>query len=395
MNNNINNTEDNYNINNEENKNENNNFEDKKDFKLQTKNKKSIIVQKRKIEDYEIGQRLYERGNKFKMRRQKKIEKMKTEILNNSPKYNFKPKLCKGTLELTKNNYRKMKIEDRLIKLGKEREQKILRKITEKKFDEENKNNNSLSLTNRKNKKKYLTRNKSADVFNKLYKEKDILKKKAEHKEKIYLKKNFPFKPKITDMAKNMKNDKYKEIINKYNEKQQKKKEKILQKEEEEKFNNQKSKEKSKKFNNINNTKRPKNYFLSKNIKNTKLRSKKPINNKLYNEYKEENSKNNFDEKFNKEIEEKRKKNLDMKANDIMKKIKEYKFKEIFDLLDLNKEGFLSYANISFINIEPHILEALSPLIGEIYRNKNKKIFFKEFKSITKESLSKCMMEEV
>jgi hypothetical protein len=371
----------------------NNNSEENKDIKLKNKNKKKIIVRKRKLKDYEIGQRLYERGKIFKVRKQRNLEKLKTEISMNSPRYDFKPKLYNRNIKSTKNNNRNIKIEDRLINLGKLRDQKILRKITEQKLYEEKKSND-LSLTKGKNKKKHLTRNKSADIFNKLYNDKDILKKKAEKNEKIYFKKVFPFKPKITDMAKNMKKDKYREIINKFNEKQQKKKEKILEKEEEEKSNNQKSKEKFKTINIIN-TKRPKNYFLSKNIKNAKLSSKKPLKNKLYNTYKEENSENDFDEKYKKEIEEVRKKNFDMNANDIIKKTKEYKFKEIFNLLDIKKEGFLSYGNISFINIEPKILEALSPLFREIDRNKNKKIFFNEFKNITNESLSKCMLEYV
>ena len=395
-NNNINNTDNKnaYKYNKEENKMENNNnSEENKDIKLKNKNKKKIIVRKRKLKDYEIGQRLYERGKIFKVRKQRNLEKLKTEISMNSPRYDFKPKLYNRNIKSTKNNNRNIKIEDRLINLGKLRDQKILRKITEQKLYEEKKSND-LSLTKGKNKKKHLTRNKSADIFNKLYNDKDILKKKAEKNEKIYFKKVFPFKPKITGMAKNMKKDKYREIINKFNEKQQKKKEKILEKEEEEKSNNQKSKEKFKTINIIN-TKRPKNYFLSKNIKNAKLRSKKPIKNKLYNTYKEENSENDFDEKYKKEIEEVRKKNLDMNANDIIKKTKEYKFKEIFNLLDIKKEGFLSYGNISFINIEPKILEALSPLFREIDRNKNKKIFFNEFKNITNESLSKCMLEDV
>ena len=396
INNNINNTDNKnaYKYNKEENKMENNNnSEENKDIKPKNKNKKKIIVRKRKLKDYEIGQRLYERGKKFKVRKQRNLEKLKTEISMNSPRYDFKPKLYNRNIKSTKNNNRNIKIEDRLINLGKLRDQKILRKITEQKLYEEKKSND-LSLTKGKNKKKHLTRNKSADIFNKLYNDKDILKKKAEKNEKIYFKKVFPFKPKITDMAKNMKKDKYREIINKFNEKQQKKKEKILEKEEEEKSNNQKSKEKFKTINIIN-TKRPKNYFLSKNIKNAKLRSKKPTKNKLYNTYKEENSENDFDEKYKKEIEEVRKKNLDMNANDIIKKTKEYKFKEIFNLLDIKKEGFLSYGNISFINIEPKILEALSPLFREIDRNKNKKIFFNEFKNITNESLSKCMLEDV
>ena len=204
VNNNINNTDDKnsykQSINNEENNMENNNnSEEKKDIKLKNKNKKKIIVRKRKLNDYEIGQRLYEKGKKFKVKKQRNIEKSKTETPKNSPRYDFKPKLYNQNLKSTKN--RNMKIEDRLINLGKVRAQKILRKITEQKLYEENKNND-LSLTKGKNRKKYITRNKSADIFNKLYNDKDILKKKAEKKEKIYFKKVFPFKPKITDMAK-------------------------------------------------------------------------------------------------------------------------------------------------------------------------------------------------
>ena len=192
-----------------------------------------------------------------------------------------------------------------------------------------------------------------------------------------------------------MGNDKYKEIINKYYDKQEKKKEKILEKEEDEKNNNIKKTKTEIKNIEIVNNKNPKKIFKSPTINNKKLKSQKPIKYDLYSPKKEEKSKNYLSENNNKEINKERKKNFDRNAKDIIKKIKDYKFKEIFDLLDNNKEGFLSYSNISFINIEPKMLEALSPLIGEIYRNKNKKIFFNEFKNITSESLSKCMMEDV
>ena len=61
--------------------------------------------------------------------------------------------------------------------------------------------------------------------------------------------------------------------------------------------------------------------------------------------------------------------------------------------LDKNNEGFLSYSNISFTNVEPGIMEALTPLIVEINKNKDKKIFFNEFKMLTNDSLIKYMME--
>ena len=77
-----------------------------------------------------------------------------------------------------------------------------------------------------------------------------------------------------------------------------------------------------------------------------------------------------------------------------MKKLKENKLKEIFKLLDKNNEGFLSYSNISFSNVEPGIMDALTSLIAEINKNKDKKIFFNEFKMLTNDSLIKYMMED-
>lgn len=353
--------------------------------KNKLKNNNKTFVQSRQRKGEEIGRRLYEKGIKFNLRKEKNIEKMRAELLKNKPKYNFKPKLSKKTQELTRNNNQgKIKIEDRLITLGNEREKKILRKIAEKKFLEESKRND-LSLTNHKNKKSKIKRNKSEDVFNKLYKQKKIFDQKKETNINIYLKKNCPFKPNITKMAKNMKNDKYNDIIKKYNDKQQLKNKKILQ----ERKNN--IKKITSEINYENNSKQ--NIYIPINIKNRNKTFKNAIRCDLYNPKTEENSKNDFNEKYYKEIEEEKKKTFDKKAKIIMKKMKEHKFKNIFDSLDVNKKGFLSYANISFTNIEQNILDAISPVIGELYRNKNKRIYFNEFKNLTSESLSKCMME--
>ena len=97
----------------------------------------------------------YEDGkidNHFTEYRITQNEKLKTEISMNSPRYDFKPKLYNRNIKSTKNNNRNIKIEDRLINLGKLRDQKILRKITEQKLYEEKKSND-LSLTKGKNKK--------------------------------------------------------------------------------------------------------------------------------------------------------------------------------------------------------------------------------------------------
>ena len=77
-----------------------------------------------------------------------------------------------------------------------------------------------------------------------------------------------------------------------------------------------------------------------------------------------------------------------------MNNLKENKLREIFELLDKNKEGFLSYSNISSADVDPNVMDALKPLFEEINKNRDKKIYFNEFKNLTNDSLIKCMMED-
>ena len=357
------------------------NHENKNESKKKKKNKIKIKVHKKKLKGDEIGKKMYERGMKFLLKNKIKTERMRTEIINHSPKYNFRPQLSKKSIDLTKRkNRKKIKVEDRLIMSGKEKEKKMLRKKLENSFLEEN-HNNGLSFTYHKNKNRILKRNKSEDIFNKLYNEKDILKAKAEKENKKCLKERYPFKPEITKMAKNMGCKQYKEIIDKYNDKIKKRNDEISK----EKNNTiNKTTTKLKKSNN----QKQKN-FIYRNIKAINNIHNKQINYSLYGNNKQDQSYNIF----NKEIEDEKIKNFDIKSNDIINKMKENKFKEIFDELDRNKKGYLSYSNITFKNVEPHILEAISPITDEINRNKTKKINFNEFKMLINESLSKCMFK--
>jgi hypothetical protein len=154
------------------------------------------IINNKRITGDEIGQRLYEKGMKFKLKKEINIQMMKTQL---KPKYDFRPHLSKKTLELTKNLYNKnTKIENRLIALGNESKKRIQKKIAEKKFLEENENtyiSKSRSRSKSNNKKNNLRRNKSADV----------LMQKKEKNKKECLEEFYPFKPKITKMTKNMK----------------------------------------------------------------------------------------------------------------------------------------------------------------------------------------------
>lgn len=330
---------------------------------------KDIIIKQNKMTGDEIGQRLYEKGMKFKLKKEINISRMKTQL---RPKYNFHPQLSLKTRELTKNLYnKKIKIEDRLILLGNEHEKKILKKIAEKKFLEENENTNisrspSRSRSKSNNKKNDLKRIKSEEKY-----------------KKENLKEDFSFKPKITKLAKNMKKETYNNILQKYNNKLKLRREKSDQE-----IKNIKNANNIKKIStkiNLANNKKPKN-FINKNIKEINIIEKKRINNNLLTS---ENSKNISDEELNAQM----KKNFDIKAQNILNKIKEYKFKEIFDLLDSNKQGYLSYSNIYFDNINKNVLVSLSPVISEINENKNKKIDFKEFKKLANKSLSEYLLK--
>ena len=335
-----------------------------KNKKNEIENKNSNIINNNKMTGDEIGQKLYEKGMKFKLKKQLTIQLMREKL---EPKYDFRPHLSKTTLELTKNLYnKKIKIEDRLLSLGNEQQKKRLKKIAEKKMLEEKANipiSRSRSKSKR-NKKYNLRSNKSENA----------LMKNKEKNEKDYSEDFYSFKPKITKMEKNMKKENN-NIINKDNNKI--------------KINNQEQNN-----NNITNISAKINLQKNKNPKNIINKNTKKINNIKrkqinYCLYSLEDSKNNFDEG---DIKEQGEKNFEINAKNKLRQIKEYKFKEIFDLLDNNKKGYLSYSNINFINIDQNILDAISPVIGQINENKNKKIYFNEFKKLVNKPLTDVML---
>ena len=313
-----------------------------------------------------LGQKLYEKCLLKKKIKEKKIEKMKRELSDSqiSPELTFHPKLSKKSQEMTKDLNKNIKIEDRLIALGKEREKRLLKKIAINSFIEKNDSSildvNKSELTYKPKINKYsLTRNKSEDIFSRLYRTAGIKKSKDQKLNEQYYKDRYPFKPTISKMSKNMKESKYNEVIKRFYDKEHQKRIKILKE----------------------HTPEPK-----------KIRMKPKIYNNIYHAKKEkiENNKNNYEEinKQIKKINEKRKQNWCQYSNDIINHIKEIKFREIFDLLDRNKKKFISYSNISFYNIPDEIMPSLTPVIEEVNRNKYKKINYEEFKKLTDEPLS-------
>ena len=59
-------------------------------------------------------------------------------------------------------------------------------------------------------------------------------------------------------------------------------------------------------------------------------------------------------------------------------KTKQNKYKELFDLLDSNGDGFISSSQIQLTKIDQNVLKNISPILGELNQT-NKKMDFKEF----------------
>ena len=97
---------------------------------------------------------------------------------------------------------------------------------------------------------------------------------------------------------------------------------------------------------------------------------------------------------LNKQIINKKNKNLNPKITNIQKnpiqkntnnnqknnyiKAKQKKYKELFDLLDSNKDGLISSSKIHLTKIDSNILRNISPILEEL-KQSNKEMDFKEF----------------
>ena len=166
-----------------------NNNKDKKEKQLKRIKSYDFPIKKNKFcKTYgdALGHMLYQREIEHQKNKQKKLNKIKDENSKLSNDITFQPQISKRSREITKNFNNKIKVEDRLIALGKANEIKKLQKIAEKRFNERNNlcdNNDSHDISYdgiNNNGKRYLfcpkineynlTRNKSEDIFSRLYK---------------------------------------------------------------------------------------------------------------------------------------------------------------------------------------------------------------------------------
>ena len=73
------------------------------------------------------------------------------------------------------------------------------------------------------------------------------------------------------------------------------------------------------------------------------------------------------------------KKNWIKHINEKIEKQKMENYKNIFDILDSNKNNFISYKTIDTSKFNKKILSIISPIINEIIENKEEMVTFKEF----------------
>ena len=381
-------------------KEQNSDKKQKQKHKKHIKNNNSNLANKNNIKN--PGIRLYEENighvsKKVQSLKEKLEEQKKLEDL----KLTFKPKINDYSRKLVENNYNGIKIENRLINFGKiyenkNKSQQNIKNETNKIFTkkdvtnmEKQKNKKRKNLTpinnlnyikkskikldlnkteenSRDNNKIKTKENKSKrnltpdnNLYEYLYLESKLLKQKRDDAIQKNLDLTCPFKPKLNDsFNKNIKNNEGDVFQRLYNIKYENRKlatEMKLKK----KFNFYSDdntpdflyKKNIKKYNNIKTENNNSNRDSSKND-NSYINSI----NRIINE-------DNIDkDDFNKE----NKKNYIKKSYITILKAKYIKYFELFNSLDSDKDGIISYKKIKLSNIDTEKLISLAPILYEI-----------------------------
>ena len=347
------------------------------------------LYEQNKIHNYKKAQNLKE-----KLEQEKKLEDLK---------YTFKPKINDYSRKLVENNYNGIKIENRLINYGKlyEERNKSKQKIindennkTEPNIENKNitilkKNKRIKNLTpinnlnyikkskvklnlakteeNLKDKNKNKTKGKNLkrkltpdkNLYEYLYLESKILQKKRDDAIQKNLDLTCPFKPKLNDsFNKNIQNndiDVFQRLYNMKNENRKIATEAKLRR----KFNYY-SDENLCDYENKKNLKYRNNFKTYNNIENrTSLKN----DNSYINSINKNINNDNIDkDDFNKE----NKKNYIKKSYITILKAKYIKYGELFNCLDSDKDGIISYKKIKLSALDSDKLISLTPLLYEI-----------------------------
>ena len=347
------------------------------------------LYEQNKIHNYKKAQNLKE-----KLEQEKKLEDLK---------YTFKPKINDYSRKLVENNYNGIKIENRLINYGKlyEERNKSKQKIIndENNKTEPNIENKNITILKKNKRKKNLTpinnlnyikkskvklnlaktevnlkdknKNKTKDknlkrkltpdknLYEYLYLESKILQKKRDDAIQKNLDLTCPFKPKLNDsFNKNIQNndtDVFQRLYNMKNENRKIATEAKLRR----KFNYY-SDENLCDYENKKNLKYRNNY---KTYNNNENRTSSKNDNSYINSINKNINNDNIDkDDFNKE----NKKNYIKKSYITILKAKYIKYGELFNCLDSDKDGIISYKKIKLSALDSDKLISLTPLLYEI-----------------------------
>ena len=308
------------------------------------------------------GQEMYEREMHRRQRRLNHYQKLKEENeQRDMEESTFTPKLnerSRQILNRSKSQLKLLSTEDRLILMGKESERKRLQKMVEKSFNDDiigNIQNETFTpKINKGYKTPKLRNNKSQSVYSNLYQDAKILAEKRNQKFIEIQARECTFHPKISQRSQKLnKKESASAMINRLAKKKEDNKEIVIKKI----FTYQPVI-----------TRGPKN----PNQRNVTVNLDSNYDKKLF----EEKMHIHNNEMCN--ALEKKQQWLSRSMNIVMK-MKILKYKEIFDLLDGDRDGFVSYDKIKLSDVDNNILIAITPLLEEITKNKEEMMTFKEF----------------
>ena len=323
--------------------------------KIKKKNNIFVIKKKSNIKGEELGQEMYRKAMDFKKKKEsRRTQEQNYENYNFKKEYTFIPKINEYSKKLNKssdisNRYKNMTVEDRLIEQGKQSQLNLFKKFAQKNLINELYSNNGsfTPIINKNRSPKIKKKNYFESLFNDA---KNYQQKKKEIREREFKEKH-PFHPIINKKSKYYKIPTHscKNIFY------------------ESKYDNNNPKEISGEI------------IVEVSDKNSKKKEKEIQNNFKNIVVIKENESDRLNTTSSSKKSNITKKNWMNKAQEMIEKEQINKYKEIFNLLDHDKDNFISYDTLNTSNFSQKVLNAIGPLLNEIIENKEEMVTFNEF----------------
>ena len=308
-------------------------------------NKKVLLLQNQQKDKFTYRPTINKISNNMgKLKRIKRENILLHEIPIINPKYlnDSKSQLCKTEIKSNEKN----------ISNSKDKDKNSLNNISNNSIN----SSKNKSINNIENKKNELQLTPNKNLYDYLYYEYKLLKQKRNKEINKNMILNYPFKPEINKSynthIKNNTNNVFKRLYTPNNKKNDIK----LYRRYNQNINNQIYNLLTNKCNYEPTYKKKTNYVYKKNLS-------EDINNKYLNSL-DENIKLNIINKYN--FNKSNKKNYLQKSNDIILKAKCLKYNELFNNLDSDRDGFISYKNIKLSDLNFQDLIYLTPILKEL-----------------------------